>query len=164
MNSRHNELEGNTEVTAPELMAAERSLRLIASLPAPAGLEDRVKAGLRGAPAKAGVIAWPGTHQVRWTQAWYMRAAAAAAIVFVVVGGGWGVHARFKPAPEPAAEAAPQRIGGGGGFSSAGAMRKPTTVEGPKVVAPEKQKPTGVQNRSTKKSTHSVVDKKIKAD
>ena len=119
---------------------AERSLRLIASLPAPLGIEDRVKAGLRETPIHTGVIAWPLSSQngSGWSQISYLRAAAAAAIVFVVAGGGWGVHARFRPAPAPTADAVPQRIEGGGGLSAAGAKRTPNTVEGPKIAVPEK--------------------------
>ena len=41
------------------VLAAEETLRLIATLPAPAGLEDRVKAGLRSAPRRGTVISWP---------------------------------------------------------------------------------------------------------
>ena len=39
--------------------SAEETLRLIASLPAPAGLEDRVHAALRAAPRRGRVLAWP---------------------------------------------------------------------------------------------------------
>ena len=145
----HNEQDRNAEV-----MEAEKSLRMIASLPSPIGIEDRVKARLRTAPAKAGMIGWPAANRANWTQAWYMRAAAAAAIVFVVAGGGWGVHARFRSAPEPAAEAVPQRIGGSGGFSSSGAMRTLKTVDAPKVVVPLKQQTTGAENGAMKKRAH----------
>jgi hypothetical protein len=117
---------------------AERSLRLIASLPAPVGIEDRVKSGLRGSPNQTGVIAWPlsSPNRAGWAQVSYFRAAAAAAIVLVVAGGGWGVYARFGPAPAPAAEAVPQRVDGGSGLSPAGAKRTPKTVEGPRIAVP----------------------------
>ncbi|HEV2215413.1 MAG TPA: hypothetical protein VGR64_09000, partial [Terracidiphilus sp.] len=118
---------------------AERSLRLIASLPAPAGIEERVKAGLRDGRSQSGVIGWPVSSPTRlgWAQVSYMRAAAAAAIVFVVAGGGWGVYRHFGPAPAPTAAGVQQRIEGGSGLSAAGAMRTPKTVEGPKVAGPE---------------------------
>ena len=118
---------------------AERSLRLIASLPAPDGIEERVKAGLRAAPTQPGVIGWPVWSPTRagWAQASYMRAAAAAAIVFVVAGGGWGVYRHFGLAPAPTADAVQQRIEGGSGLSAAGARRTPKTVEGPKISGPE---------------------------
>ncbi len=120
------------------LVDVDRSLRLVASLPAPAGIEERVKAGLRVAPIATGVIGWPLTPlRASWAEASYMRAAAAAAIVMVVAGGGWGVFARFGPAPIPAAEAVQQRIHEGGGLSPAGAMRTPKTVEGPAIAIPK---------------------------
>ena len=117
---------------------AERSLRLIASLPAPAGIEDRVKAGLRVVRTQSGVIGWPVSSATRagWAQVSYMRAAAAAAIVFVVAGGGWGVYRHFGPAPAPTAAGVQQRIEGRSGLSAAGAMRTPKTVEGPKIAGP----------------------------
>jgi hypothetical protein len=131
---------------------AEQSLRLIASLPAPVGIEDRVKSGLRGSPLQTGVIAWPlsSPNRAGWAQVSYLRAAAAAAIVFVVAGVSWGVHARFGPAPAPAAEAVPQRIDGSGGLSPAGAKRTPKTVEGPRIAVPEDRKQqTGADSAST---------------
>jgi len=131
--SGHNEQDRNASVND-----AERLLRLIASLPAPVGIEDRVKGGLRGAGSKTGVIGWPAANRTPWTQSWYMRAAAAAAIVFVVAGGGWGVHARFHPAPEPAARAVPQQLDRSGGLSPAAAMRTPKTLQGPRVAVPGK--------------------------
>jgi len=60
---------------------AEETLRLIARLPAPVGLEDRVHAGLRSAPRSARVLAWPAAFS---PAGGWLRAAAAAAIVFVV--------------------------------------------------------------------------------
>jgi hypothetical protein len=134
----HNDLD-RTATT----MDAEQSLRLVASLPAPAGIEDRVKSGLRSAPRQTSTIPWPvsSPYGARWTQGAYIRGAAAAAIVVAVVGGGWGVHARFQPAPVPAAEVMPQRIdGGAGGLSAAGAVRKPKTVEVPVIAAPAQRK------------------------
>jgi hypothetical protein len=135
--STHNDIDlGRNAV----VIDAEQSLRLIASLPAPVGIEDRVKSGLHSHSSQTGVIAWPlsSSNRSRWAQASYLRAVAAAAIVFVVAGGGWGVYARFGPAPAPAAEAVPQRIdGGGGGLSPAGARRTPTTVEGPVIAVPK---------------------------
>jgi hypothetical protein len=76
--------------------AAEATLRLIARLPAPDGLEDRVMAGLKTAPRTARVLVWPSLFQP--TTGW-MRGAAAAAIVFVVAGGGWGIYSYVQPVP-----------------------------------------------------------------
>lgn len=152
--STHNEndLERNAGV-----IDAERSLRLIASLPAPVGIEDRLKSGLRGTPNQTGVIAWPlsSPNRVGWAQVSYLRAAAAAAIVFVVAGVGWEVHARFGPAPAPAAEAVPQRIDGGSGLSPAGAKRTPKTVEGPRIAVPGNAvQQTPADNVSTRQPVH----------
>src|SRR3954454_14226029 len=72
---------------------AERTLRLIANLPPPEGLEKRVIARVRSAPRSGRVLSWPGL--VSPSDGW-LRAAAAAAIVFVVIGGGWGINSRVQ--------------------------------------------------------------------
>lgn len=113
------------------------TLRLIAHVPVPDGIEDRVHAVLSLAPRHTQILAWPAALDAPayWAGGW-MRAAAAAAIVFVVAGGGWGVYTHVErpgaravtiPAAQPAT---------GGAFSSAGAMRTPDTVKGPMVVQP----------------------------
>lgn len=114
---------------------AERILRQIAQAPVPEGLEERVKAALRAAPATGKVLVWrrltapgfSGTMQVM------LRGAAAAAIVLVVAGGGWGIFSHVQPA-RPTAQSLP-RLAAPGGFSSAGAMRTPQTLAAPKVHA-----------------------------
>lgn len=124
---------------------AEVTLRLIANLPAPQGLENRVHAGLRAARAskkKARVLSWPARPRLESN---WMRSAAAAAIVFVVVGGGWGVYSRVQPVQPAHAIVMPLRVTTPGGFSSAGAMRTPQTLNGPVVthkaaVAPQPAK------------------------
>ena len=68
-------------------LAAEETLRMIAKLAAPEGLEDRMKAGLRSAPRRGAVIAWPSASTDGWMRSAGMRAAAAAAIVLAVAGG-----------------------------------------------------------------------------
>jgi hypothetical protein len=143
---------------APFSGSAEETLRLIATLPAPEGLEDRIEnrleAALRSAPPSGHVLHWPAhIHQDR---PWF-RVAAAAAIAFVVVGGGWGVYSRVErqqpanvtvsPAPGPAA----------GGFSNAGAIRTPQTLNGPVVTTPaddsaEKKKTVIAQSEQKKKA------------
>jgi hypothetical protein len=120
----------------------EKTLRLIAALPAPVGIEERVKAGLKAAPHKSSVIRWPhrAPDAARWTSSPSLRAAAAAAIVMMVGGGGWGVYSHIRVAPQPAAVIAPEHLGGTGGLSSAGATRKPRTLDGPVVNAPAEVK------------------------
>jgi hypothetical protein len=135
----------------------ENTLRLIASLPAPEGLEKRVQAGLRveasTAVGKTRILHWPEALRLDYTSwqnlAWVQnlaRTAAAAAIVAVVVGGGWGISSRFQPAQPTSAVSVPLHSGSQGGFSSAGAMRTPQTLNGPVVahpaaVAPQTAKP-----------------------
>ena len=110
--------------------SGEETLRLIASLPAPAGLEDRMRAALRSTPRPARVLAWPSA--VRPQSAW-MRTAAAATIVFAVVGGGWGVYTRVQQNQPAKVIMMPPRVGAPGGFSGAGAVRTPDTLTGPTV-------------------------------
>jgi len=136
--------------------AAEETLRMIASLPAPAGLEDRVKAAMRSAPRRGVLIAWPLAAGESW-----LRAAAAAAIVLTVAGGGWGVYSHIQVAPVPSALAEPQSPNGAGHFSTAGAMRVPQTVEGPAVAAPVVEKQ--MQGSASESSQRHEVKKKAKA-
>jgi hypothetical protein len=112
----------------------EDTLRLIAGLPAPAGLEERVHKALRAAPRSGRVLAWPARFHARTVmESNWVRAAAAAAIVFVVVGGGWGVYSHVQPGPAGKVIVMPQRMPTAGGFSGAGAIRTPETLPGPKV-------------------------------
>ncbi|WP_109486399.1 hypothetical protein [Occallatibacter savannae] len=121
-------------------LSADDTLRMIAALPAPAGLEDRVKAGLRSAPNKATVIAWPFAPADGWMRSAGARAAAAAAIVLAIAGGGWGVYSHIQIAPVPAAFVQPELPNSAGRFSTAGAMHVPQTVEGPVIAAPVVEK------------------------
>ena len=132
----------------------EDTLRLIANLPAPEGLEDRVYASLRtaqqSAPHKGRVLAWPGTG-FRLGSDW-MRSAAAAAIVLVVAGGGWGIYTRVQPAK---GIAAPPHVAAPVGFSSSGAMRTPNTLNGPVLTHPMTAKPQ-LAKSPAKKPLHRV--------
>ena len=101
------------------------------------------------------------------------RAAAAAAIVFVVAGGGWGVYSRVQPAQSPKVIAMPQRVNTPGGFSNAGAMRTPQTLNGPILAHPltaaPKQGDTGVtvvpiQKKSQSEKTTARKKAPAKAD
>lgn len=116
--------------------SAEATLRLIASLPAPDGLERRVIAGLRSAPPSRQIISWPAMLKPPES---LFRAAAAAAIVFVIAGGGWGIYTQVQPRT---IVVAPFRVNPSGGFSNAGAMRTPQTVPAPVVAQPAPQQPT----------------------
>ncbi len=148
-----------------ESPSAEETLRLVASLPAPAGLEDRVHAGLRaaaergpqrrilvaGVSSRGRVLAWPSRFH---PQSSWMRTAAAAAIVFVVAGGGWGVYTHVQRSQPARVIAMPARMPAAGGFSSLGAMRTPETLPGP--TAPKPAAANKAQAKGTKKPMTSV--------
>jgi len=117
----------------------DATLRLVATLPAPEGLEDRIHAKLRSAPRTGRILEWPAG--MRSTGAWMrstaMRSAAAAAIVFVVAGGGWGIYTRVQPSR---VIVMPARVASPGGFSGASAMRTPQPFNAPKVSQPAQGK------------------------
>ena len=126
--------------------SADETLRLIANLPAPAGIEGRVHAALRdpshrralsaGMDHSGRVLTWPASIR---PQSGWMRTAAAAAIVFVVAGGGWGIYSRVQQ-NHPSKVIVMPRIVEPSGFSGAGAIRTPQTLPGPVVKQPDKQK------------------------
>jgi hypothetical protein len=121
------------------LGTAEETLRLIARLPAPEGLEERVRAGLRAVPRTGRILQWPvaAMPATGLARSW-MRGAAAAAIVFAVAGGGWGIYSHVQPAERVRVVAMPPHVGAEQGFSSAGAMRTPQTLNGPVLSQPVK--------------------------
>lgn len=117
----------------------EDTLRLIANLPAPAGLADRVKDGLASAPETGRILMWRGPLRPAggWMYSTLARGAAAAAIVGIVAGGGWRIYSRVQPTPVGnvivlPGPAAPQ----GTGFSNANAKRVPETLQGPVLKHP----------------------------
>jgi hypothetical protein len=119
--------------------SGEDTLRLIAGLPAPAGLEERMHKALREAPRSGRVLEWPAGFRAKSVmESNWMRAAAAAAIVFVVVGGGWGVYSRVQPGPAGKVIVMPQFVPSSGGGIS-GAIRTPLTIPGPTVKQPAKK-------------------------
>jgi hypothetical protein len=128
-----------------ETSEAEQTLRLLAGLPAPTGLEDRVHASLLAAPRRARVLQWPASPH---SSSGWLRGAAAAAIVLVVAGGSWGVYSRVAPG-QPAKGVSGPHIAGPGEFSQGGAVRRPLTLQGP-VVAP-KQDPAVAHPETTPK-------------
>ena len=128
--------------------ADETTLRLIAGLPAPEGLEDRVKAGCAAHSSADGpLLHWPLARGDRRAAGCTggcgtFARSALAAIVFVVAGGGWEVYSRVQPAQEPKVIAIPP-VAGHGGFSSANAMRTPQTLNGTVLTIrwPSRQSP-----------------------
>jgi hypothetical protein len=129
----------------------EATLRLIANLPSPEGLENRVIAGLRSAPRSSSVFSWPGV--LNPADSW-LRTAAAAAIVFVIVGGGWGVYSRVQPNN---AIAAPPGAGAAAGFSNAGALRVPQTLPAPVATRPTPVRATQPQGAEPEKKPHGKI-------
>jgi hypothetical protein len=139
--------------------SGDETLRLIAGLPAPAGLEERVHKALRAAPRSGRVLAWPARFRAKTAlESNWMRAAAAAAIVFVVVGGGWGVYSRVQPGPVGKVIVMPQPVPGRGGFSGAGAIRIPATIPGPKV---REQGSQGAREQGMPPANKPVPPKKV---
>ncbi len=126
---------------------AEETLRLVASLPAPSGLEERIHKTLDAAPRRGRILVWP--RSMRPESGW-MRSAAAAAIVFVVAGGGWGVYTRVEQNQPAKVIVMPARMPSTGGFTGAGAIRTPVTLPGPK--APQAIKTSPAQSKSPKKA------------
>jgi hypothetical protein len=128
--------------------AGEETLRLIASLPAPEGLEERVHKALRAVPRQGRVLSWPAGMRSRVSlRSNSFRTAAAAAIVFVVVGGGWGVYSRVQSGQSGKVVVMPTPLTNSGGFSGAGAIRTPETLPGPKV---REQESKGARERESK--------------
>ena len=142
---------------------ADETLRLIAKLPAPDGLADRVQAGLRTAPAPGRVLQWRGSVRSsgQWIQSTMARGAAAAAIVCVVAGGGWRIYSTVQPAANVLVMPAPAKQSGAR-FGQAGGKRIPETLEGPKLTHPVAEMPeaTGV---SDSKATNPAPDAKTAA-
>jgi hypothetical protein len=130
---------------------AEATLRLIAALPSPEGLENRVIAGVRSAPRSGRVLGWPALLS---PSGGWLRTAAAAAIVFVIVGGGWGVYSRVQPS---SAIVAPPVAGAAAGFSNAGAVRVPQTLPAPLVVQPAPVQVTQPQAAEPANKAHGEV-------
>jgi len=142
--------------------SGEDTLRLIAGLPAPEGLTERVHTRLRGAPRSAGVLHWPIVPLMGYRlHSPAFRTAAAAAIVCVVAGGGWQIFSHVQAVPAANVVVQPARIGNSGGFSNAGAMRTPDTLDRPVLKHPL---PTGQQDSSVPASAvPGVSAKKHKA-
>ena len=126
---------------------ADETLRLLAELPEPDGLTDRVHQRLTHAqvtPERRGF--WS-----LWMPAQRFQFAAAGVLVVAVAGSMWSLHRSHPPAtgaqsaPAAVPAAASARQGGSpadaGGFHSAGAERVPPTLHPIKVPPTPKKKP-----------------------
>jgi hypothetical protein len=135
---------------------AQETLRLIATMPAPFQLEERVKARMQAVPSRGEM--WLLSGLSGWMTGSAMRAAAAAAIVLVVAGGGWAVYSHIQLPATPTAVVEPQMPATTGGFSAAGATRKPQTLEGPVVATP-----VAAEQQDNVKSSDTVAKHKIRS-
>jgi hypothetical protein len=115
----------------------DSTLRLLAKLPVPAGMEDRVFAGVVASPRKAKVLEWP---QPLYARDW-VRSVAAAAIVLAVGSGGWSIYAHVEQNQPASGIVATRPAFPSGGFSSADMIRRPQTLNGPIVTKPETAPP-----------------------
>jgi len=118
----------------------EDTLRLIANLPVPEGLADRVKANLRMAPAAGKILMWriPLIPARGWMYTSLARGAAAAAIVCIVAGGGWRIYSHVQPGPSANVIVMPTpATPAGSGFSTSNATRVPDTLAHPAAPASE---------------------------
>ena len=164
-----NHSEENSIASTSASVDFEATLRLIATLSAPKGLEERVQAGLRAAPASNNgrVLAWPAAPESQGSRfaSSLLRSAAAAAIFAVIIGGSWGVYSRVQTSQAARAIPAPPRVSTQGGFSSAGAMRTPQTLNGPMVEHPAVTQPaTAVPLPAEPAGKPAVQDKQTTLD
>jgi hypothetical protein len=126
MNTSQNEISSKGTASS-----AEETLRVIAGLPAPDGLVDRVQTRLRTAPRSGKVLTWPMVlGPGGWMYNSAFRGAAAAAIVCVVVGGGWRIYSRVQPAASARILVTPA-AGPTRGFSIGGSVHTPDPRTGP---------------------------------
>lgn len=115
----------DSSTSGQPMVGYEETLRLLVNMPVPAGLAARVQAKVDAAPSRR-FFDWRG--RIAAPRSNWMRSLAAAAIMILVVGGGWQISSRMHaPAPASGAINGPNRPASGG-FSSAGAMRTPQTL------------------------------------
>jgi hypothetical protein len=132
---------------------AEQTLRLLAQLPPPAELTDRVHRrldlALREEAKGTGARFWTLWMPEGWMPARRFQFAAAAVLAVAVAGSTWSVyhlHPRGGTSTTPAVLPAAQ----GGGFGSDNAERHPTTLT-PIKVPPAPKKKAGPSHASSKK-------------
>ncbi len=112
------------------------------------------------------VVAWPAGRvagNVAGRSAWLsnlMRGAAAAAIVCVAVGGAWGIYARVGGGAGTSAVSVPVPVRPAGGFSSAGAVRTPETLNGPLLRNPVQKHEPALKPEADKHAGDKTAGKK----
>jgi hypothetical protein len=121
---------------------AEETLRLVATLPPPIGLEDRVHHRLETTQFDL-LEQSPRSFWSLWMPVRRLQFAGAAALVLALAASSWSVyHTKngavvIQPAPQTASPTTPT-----GNFGSAGAERHPSTLTPIKVPPAPKKKPT----------------------
>jgi hypothetical protein len=134
----------------------DATLNMLAKAPAPAGMEDRVFAGVLASPRKARVLEWP---QPLYAREW-VRGVAAAVLVLAVGGGGWGIYAHVQQNQPAKVVVAPRPVFQTGGFSSAEMIRRPQTLNGPEVkkAEPAKEaKANRIERTAAKKPARTIT-------
>jgi hypothetical protein len=122
---------------------AAETLRLVAKLPAPDGLDERVHARLRHKMAEASeprVSFW-----AFWTPVRRLQFAGAAVIALAVAGSTWSMHHASASGLGPHGNspvATPAEQGGHSAFGSAKAERVPPTIKPIKVPPAARKKPS----------------------
>jgi hypothetical protein len=126
--------------TPDRVRNAEETLRLLATVPVPDDLVDRVQARLAAAPPRSFLSGSSLFGRNGWmfspVFSQGLRGCAAAAIVLFVAGGGFAIYSRVQPSPSAQVIEMPARVGNSGSFSNAGAMRTPDTLNGPVLANP----------------------------
>ncbi|HEX8712586.1 MAG TPA: hypothetical protein VF730_11990 [Terracidiphilus sp.] len=165
MNSDHNIPGASASASNPStdavLKEMDATLRLMATLPVPAGLEDRVFSSVLAAPRSSHILEWPRPLYARdW-----VRSVAAAVMVLAIGGGGWGIYSRVQQNQRPSAITTQRTVPEAGRFSSAEMIRRPQTLNGPvvtkaepaKAVKPEAVKAETLQGATPKKPAAHVI-------
>lgn len=141
--------------TADEALkrSLDETLRMIARVSAPDGMEDRIRCRIASrdgaAESSSGkaerVLLWPrspraqsaGARGTGFRERW-VRGAAAAAIAAAIAGAGWGVYMRVQQAAAANVAAAPRTqpadASRNGVFRESGAIRRPQTLTKPVVT------------------------------
>ena len=133
----------------------EATLRLLAQLPPPHGLADRVHRSLAIAPDTAS----PQRFWSLWKPAHRLQFAGAAVLVTAMAASSWTILASRHPATPAAKAVAPAPAPQPSTFSTAGAEHRPATLKPIKVPPPPKassapgKKPSAAKSRAVRPSS-----------
>jgi hypothetical protein len=128
----------------------EATLRLLAQIPPPQGLADRVHRRLAAAPAPA-----PRFWSL-WLPAQRLQFAAAALLVTALAASSWTIYENRQHTTPAARTTAPQppspQPSDASSFTPAGAERLPASLKPIKVPPAPKKKPSATKSRALKPS------------